>query len=172
MQSSWTGEQFELPAEDELRIQVRSWVTEDAARKLVKLAGRDLDELVGAAKSRDFAPVALGVKTSIKLPTKLSSTTTANVLGVIEGSDPALSREVVIYTAHHDHLGIGKPDAEGEGRPPPLAPDARPQARPTVGRRFDGVRSHRSPCGNSRGHGKNSPKREGVSRNVHDEQRA
>jgi Zn-dependent M28 family amino/carboxypeptidase len=114
VQSSWTGEQFELPAEDELRIQVRSWVTEDAARKLVKLAGRDLDELVGAAKSRDFAPVALGVKTSIKLPTKLSSTTTANVLGVIEGSDPALSREVVIYTAHHDHLGIGKPDAEGD----------------------------------------------------------
>jgi Zn-dependent M28 family amino/carboxypeptidase len=114
VQTSWSGEQFELPAEDEPRIQVKGWVTEDAARKLVSLAGRDLDELVGAAKSRDFAPVALGVTTSLKMPVKMTRTASANVLGLIEGSDPQLKNEVVIYTAHHDHLGIGTPDAEGD----------------------------------------------------------
>jgi Zn-dependent M28 family amino/carboxypeptidase len=114
VQTSWSGEQFELPAEDEERIQVKGWVTEEAARKLVSLAGRDLDELVGAAKSRDFAPVALGVTTSLKMPVTLSRTASANVLGLIEGSDPQLRDEVVVYTAHHDHLGVGTPDAEGD----------------------------------------------------------
>ena len=38
----------------------------------------------------------------------------ANVLGLIEGSDPELKDEVVIYTAHHDHLGIGTPNEEGD----------------------------------------------------------
>jgi Zn-dependent M28 family amino/carboxypeptidase len=38
----------------------------------------------------------------------------ANVLGLIEGSDPELQDEVVIYTAHHDHLGIGTPNEDGD----------------------------------------------------------
>ena len=61
VQASWSGEQFELPAGDEPRLQVRAWVTEDAARELVKLAGKDLELLREAAKSRDFQPVPLGV---------------------------------------------------------------------------------------------------------------
>lgn len=40
--------------------------------------------------------------------------TTANVLGVLPGTDPALKSEFVVYTAHHDHLGIGDPDDTGD----------------------------------------------------------
>jgi Zn-dependent M28 family amino/carboxypeptidase len=36
------------------------------------------------------------------------------VYGLLEGSDAALGREVVVYTAHHDHLGIGRPDDRGD----------------------------------------------------------
>ena len=39
----------------------------------------------------------------------MSSLTSANVLGVLPGTDPELSREAVVFTAHHDHLGIGPP---------------------------------------------------------------
>ena len=46
VQTSWTGPQVELPAAGEPRTQVKAWVTEDAARQLVKLAGQDLDALV------------------------------------------------------------------------------------------------------------------------------
>jgi Zn-dependent M28 family amino/carboxypeptidase len=114
VQSSWSGEQFELPAGDEPRLQVQAWLTEDKARELVKLAGKDLDQLYAAAKTRDFAPVPLGVKTALTLPNTLESTHSANVLGLLQGSDPQLSREVVIYTAHHDHFGIGKADDTGD----------------------------------------------------------
>lgn len=114
IQTSWTGEQFELPAEKEPRIQIAGWTTEDAARQLVKLGGQDLDALVKQARSRDFKPVPLGVTTSLVLENKISRKTTANVGGVLRGSDPKLRDEVVVYTAHHDHLGIGTPDKEGD----------------------------------------------------------
>jgi Zn-dependent M28 family amino/carboxypeptidase len=114
VQTSWTGEQFELPAEDEARCQINSWVTEAAARELVDLAGMDYDSLIESAKSRDFKPVALGIETSLALRNDLSRVQTANVGGLLRGSDPTLSEEVVVFTAHHDHLGIGEPNDSGD----------------------------------------------------------
>ncbi|HEX2252366.1 MAG TPA: M28 family peptidase [Thermoanaerobaculia bacterium] len=109
VQTSWTGEQFQLPAGDEPRLQVAAWTTEDATRELLALAGRDWDELVAAAKRRDFRPVPLGVTTSIALDNEISRVETANVAGLLRGSDPELADQVVVFTAHHDHLGIAPP---------------------------------------------------------------
>lgn len=114
VQTSWTGEQFELPASDEPRLQAQAWVTEDAARELVSLGGQDLDKLREAADNRDFVPVPLGVRTSIAMDVAINRVASANVLGLIPGSDPQLADEAVIYTAHHDHLGIGTPNADGD----------------------------------------------------------
>jgi Zn-dependent M28 family amino/carboxypeptidase len=114
VQTSWSAEQFELPSTSEPRITVKSWVTESAARQLIALAGRDLDKLVEAARSRDFKPVPLGVTTSLEFANKVQRATTANVFGILPGSDPQLREQLVVYTAHHDHLGIGKPDEKGD----------------------------------------------------------
>ena len=114
VQTSWTGVQFELPAGDEPRSQINAWVTEDSARELVGMAGFDLDELREAAFNRDFKPVPLGITTSIDMKVDLQRVQSGNVLGLIPGSDPDLSDEVVIYTAHHDHLGIGTPNDAGD----------------------------------------------------------
>src|SRR6218665_111973 len=113
VQTSWTGEQFELPAppEEGARLQVKGWTTEEATRRVVKLAGHDLDALRMAARSRDFQPVALGVKVSTRFTNQVRRRATANVLGLLPGSAPSLSSEVVLYTAHHDHLGL-KADAK------------------------------------------------------------
>jgi Zn-dependent M28 family amino/carboxypeptidase len=113
VQSSWTGTQFELPATaTEPRVTLRMWATEDACRRLVQLAGRDLDELRRAAEKRDFRPVALGVKLTAAVKVALSRSRTANVLGKLPGSDAKLASEVVVVSAHHDHLGVrdGKGD--------------------------------------------------------------
>jgi len=114
VQSSWSGEQFELPAADEPRVQVAAWLTESSAAKLVALAGQDLAQLVAAAREREFKPVPLGVKTSLSLKVGIRSTRSANVIGVLKGSDPALSAEHIVYTAHHDHLGVGDPNPNGD----------------------------------------------------------
>ena len=106
VQNSWTGEQFGLPAEGEDAVQVQAWVTEDAARRLVRLGGHRLETLVSAAQRRDFSPVPLGVTTSLLLENTVERRQSANVIGRLPGSDPLVSREAVLYTAHHDHLGI------------------------------------------------------------------
>ncbi len=109
VQTSWNGEEFELPAAGEPRLQVKMWATEDAARELTKLGGFDLDELRKRAESREFKPVPLGVKLSVALKTQVRTQKTANVLGVLEGADKKLSKELVVYSAHHDHLGVKEP---------------------------------------------------------------
>ena len=114
VQSSWSGTQFSLPDEGEPRIQVKGWATEDAARRLLKAGGQDLDKLVAAARSRNFKPVPLGVRTSVAFTNQISHVQTANVAGLLSGSDPELKAEVVVYSAHHDHFGVGKPDSSGD----------------------------------------------------------
>ncbi|RKG91498.1 M20/M25/M40 family metallo-hydrolase [Corallococcus sp. CA049B] len=112
VRTSWTGEQFELPAGDAPRLQVKAWTTEDATKQVMKLAGQDLDALRAAAQKRDFRPVPLGVTLSLRLSNEVRRRPTANVLGLLPGSDPSLAKEVVLYSAHHDHLGKkddGKP---------------------------------------------------------------
>ena len=47
-----------------------------------------------------------GIK-SQRLPSK-------NVIGMIEGTDPVLKKEFVMFSAHYDHVGIGRPDAVGD----------------------------------------------------------
>ena len=113
VQTSWTGEQFELPAGDEPRIQVAAWTTEAATKRLFALAGADYDALVEAAHRRDFRPVPLGVTTSLALANQLHRVETANVAGLLPGSDPELAGQVVVYTAHHDHLGMA-PAGDGK----------------------------------------------------------
>jgi Zn-dependent M28 family amino/carboxypeptidase len=114
VQTGWTGEQFELVAGDEPRLGIQSWVTEDAAERLVAMAGLDLGDLVEKARSRDFKPVPLGMTTSIAFTTDIRPTETANVGGVLPGSDPKLADEFVVYSSHHDHFGFGEPDETGD----------------------------------------------------------
>jgi Zn-dependent M28 family amino/carboxypeptidase len=114
VQSSWGGEHFELPAGGEARLRLKAWATEEATRRLLKASGYDLDKLLAAARSRDFRPVPLGIRTSIAFTNTLARVQTANVGGVLPGGDPTLAAQVVVLSAHHDHFGIGEPDAGGD----------------------------------------------------------
>jgi hypothetical protein len=114
VQTSWSGEQFQLPRSEEPSLEVKAWVTEPAARSLVELAGHDLAKLVESARSKAFEPVPLGITTSLRFENRVNRAKTANVYGIVRGSVPALAREYVVVSAHHDHLGIGKPDASGD----------------------------------------------------------
>jgi Zn-dependent M28 family amino/carboxypeptidase len=116
VQTSWGTEQFELPAENEPRLQFEAWATEDASRRLVAAAGMNLDKLIASAQSRNFKPVSLGVRTSVSLQSKISKVRSANVAGLLRGSDPKLSSEVILYTAHHDHIGLAPENPADAGK--------------------------------------------------------
>ncbi len=115
IQTSWSGEEFELADQPGPRLDVRGWLAEEAAKKLFSFAGFDLDQLRAQAESRDFKPVALGTKLSTVLPCTVRPQTTGNVIARLPGRDPVLKDQPLIFMAHHDHLGIGATrDARGD----------------------------------------------------------
>ena len=109
VQTSWTGPQMALAGQTGGRLPMEGWVTEEAAKRLMNLAGFDLDELRTRAERRDFKPVPLGIRTTFELKCLVENSETGNVLGLLPGSDPELSREWVVFMAHHDHLGMEQP---------------------------------------------------------------
>lgn len=104
---SWGSENFDIRPEDGNmgRAAVESWITLDFARELFAAAGHDFDELKEAATSRDFEPVPLNGTADFSLRNTLREVDSRNVLAKVEGSDPELKDEYIIYTAHWDHLG-------------------------------------------------------------------
>ena len=71
------------------------------------MAGKNVDDLLKAANSRDFHPIPLGIRIRGNIPTKIRQIESRNVVAMVAGSDPKLQSEAVIFTAHWDHLGIG-----------------------------------------------------------------
>lgn len=111
---SW---RYDIARENESKtpfLQMRSWMTNDTAKKIFSMAGKDLDKLKQDAESRDFQPVDLNLRAKINIKSELLRVEAPNVVGIWPGSDPKLKNEYVVYTAHWDHLGIGAPDAKGD----------------------------------------------------------
>jgi Zn-dependent M28 family amino/carboxypeptidase len=114
--SSDARERFQLPAAPgDPRLVAEMWATEEASRKIAALGGKDLDALRAAAEKREFTPVSLGVKLGFGFTNALRTIESENVVGVLPGTDPALAKEAVVYSAHHDHLGAGDGTAPKNG---------------------------------------------------------
>ncbi|HWS90187.1 MAG TPA: M28 family metallopeptidase [Pyrinomonadaceae bacterium] len=113
---SWGRENFDIVSPDRNagRVGVESWITLDRAKELFAAAGQDFDALKKQATTKEFKPVPLNAKATFRVRNTLRTIDSQNVLAKIEGSDPALKNEYVVYTAHWDHLG--KDDtAQGDG---------------------------------------------------------
>ncbi|MGI9089457.1 MAG: M28 family peptidase [Chthoniobacterales bacterium] len=115
VQTSWSKENFELDAPNKNmdQVAVRSWINLETAKKLLAASGQDFDALKKAALSKDFRPVLIGAKANFELKQTVRSLKSHNVVGKIEGSDPKLKDEWIIYSAHWDHLGK-HPELEGD----------------------------------------------------------
>jgi Zn-dependent M28 family amino/carboxypeptidase len=107
VKTSWSKENYELDAADKNKdaVGARSWITLDVAKKLLADCGQDFDALKKAAITKEFRPVALNARANIDIKQTLRSFKSRNVIGKIEGSDPKLKDEFLIFTAHWDHLG-------------------------------------------------------------------
>ena len=84
------SEKFDLVTPDKNmgRAAIEGWVTLDAARKILKMAGQDFDALKKQAATRDFKPVPLGLKASLAIRNTLRTIDSRNVVAKLEGSDP------------------------------------------------------------------------------------
>jgi Zn-dependent M28 family amino/carboxypeptidase len=114
VRNSWSGERFGLlPDSKTPTLKMKSWVTDAVARKIVQMGGQELDQLRQSALTRDFRPVVLKVKVDTTLRFQAQRLMSPNVVGIYQGSDPALKHEYIVYSAHWDHLGIRR-DQSGD----------------------------------------------------------
>lgn len=110
VRGSWTGEQFELPlAAGEPANALEAWIAEGAARRLLGMAGVEVDSLVAAARRPGFSVRSLPLRATARIRSRVRRMDSPNVLGLLRGNDPVLREQVVVFTSHYDHLGIGEP---------------------------------------------------------------
>ena len=97
----------------EAHAPLEGWIQHDTAAALMKRAGLDYEALKKLAQTRGFKPVELqGVTFSTDVPLKVEQVASRNVVGILPGKRHP--QEHLLYTAHWDHLGVGRPDANGD----------------------------------------------------------
>ncbi|MFO0951407.1 MAG: M28 family metallopeptidase [Isosphaeraceae bacterium] len=105
---SWGRENFDIAAEGgdgPPRVAVEAWVSLEKAKELLGSVGQDFDRLKAAAARPDFRPVPLGAKANASVRNGRREVRSKNVVAKLPGSDAVLKEELVVYTAHWDHLG-------------------------------------------------------------------
>ena len=80
-------------------------MTVGSARRIFTAAGHDLEKLEASAARSDFKVIMTPAKASISVTNKLRNIVSKNVIAQIEGTDPGLKNEYVVYSSHWDHLG-------------------------------------------------------------------
>lgn len=113
VQSSNGGVKLHLDTRgnSQYQLALQGWITEETGKKLLAAAGKD-SSLLTAAKHKGFKAQPLDVKISASLKVKEVYNKSHNVIAKITGSQRP--DEYVIFSAHWDHLGIGKPDEKGD----------------------------------------------------------
>jgi Zn-dependent M28 family amino/carboxypeptidase len=113
VRNSWGGETSLLQDETDPKLKSAGWIQLEVARKLAQSAGMDLDKMMQDANSREFKPVELPVRVKETIVSKVRRFASRNVVGKVNGSDPQLAKQAILYSAHYDHLGI-HPDEQGD----------------------------------------------------------
>ena len=104
---SWGQENFDIPGpESASRVPVEGWITEAKARELFAASGRDFDGVARHATLKEFEPLPLFGTASWHVRNKIRRIESHNVIAKLEGSDPTLKDEYVVYSAHWDHFGV------------------------------------------------------------------
>lgn len=112
-QNNWNTSRLRLDnrGKNEALCDIIGWVSAPAASKILTVAGFDTT-LLATADKRGFRGRPLGVSLSTSMTVTTNYSKSMNVIGKITGAEHP--EETIIYTAHWDHLGIGKPDETGD----------------------------------------------------------
>lgn len=97
------------------RLGFLAWMDSTHSTAVAGAMGTDVPGLFAMASNRNFRPVDTGFRLSARVETEFERVQAPNVAGMIRGSDPELAQEYVVFTSHHDHMGMN-PDLPGEDK--------------------------------------------------------
>ena len=95
------------PNDNSYHCALEGWLSNTAARELLSRNGYDMDQLIAEAKKPDFKPFDLKSDVTVSMKNTFTYNSSPNVVGYLEGSKK--NDENIVFIAHWDHLGYGKP---------------------------------------------------------------
>jgi len=109
VRSGWSKENFAVKAAPGVpQLAFAGWVTQEAGEQIAAALGQKTDDLLRMADTRGFVARPIPLRFRLHTTSKVREISTRNVIAKVEGSDPRLKDEAVIFSAHWDHLGIGE----------------------------------------------------------------
>jgi hypothetical protein len=110
IQNSWSREMFDLVDNSNApKVPFKAWMTEESVRKILQMNGFSLDSLMKLAEQKAFKPIPLNLTMTTSMRSTIRKMETNNIAGKIQGSDSQLKDQYIVFTAHYDHFGIGRP---------------------------------------------------------------
>ena len=106
VKNSATSEETYLRDDQNPHLQAASWIQLEVARKLFAASGLELNAEMAAAGKRGFKAVELPVRLKAHVKTTVRRFQSANVVGMLKGTNAGGKDQAVLYTAHYDHLGF------------------------------------------------------------------
>ncbi len=97
------------------QLDMLGWIDSTLSESIASSMGTDFGGLFDMAAQRDFRPRDTGYRVTARIETEVERVEAFNVAGVLRGSDPALADQYIVFTAHHDHLGVN-PNVEGDDK--------------------------------------------------------
>ena len=82
--------------------------------RIAKKMGKTLPDLFEMALDKNFKPVRTGLYLTSQINTEMSQINTHNLFAKIEGSDPILKNQYILFSSHYDHEGIKPTDIEAD----------------------------------------------------------
>jgi Zn-dependent M28 family amino/carboxypeptidase len=114
VQNNWNASKLYLDprGQESYKCAIEGWVTQEVAKQLFDAAGMNLQNAMANAMKPESKPIPMNLAISTSLTVKTRFDKTNNFIAKITGSKRP--EENIIYTAHWDHLGIGKADETGD----------------------------------------------------------
>jgi Zn-dependent M28 family amino/carboxypeptidase len=114
IQNSWKASKLYLDdrGQDKYKLGFEGWITLPFAKQLFEKMGKNESELLQNARTPNFQGFSTGMSLSTSLAVEPTYNVSKNVIAKVTGK--TAPEEVIIYSAHWDHIGIGKPDETGD----------------------------------------------------------
>ena len=113
VRTGWSGEDFYWQDRPETKLGFMGWITQDAAKNLLKQSGKSLSLLRSKAENEDFRPIELGMVARVEQHPSFRQIEVANVAGVLRSNHPETKDRYVVVSAHFDHIGTA-PSGKGD----------------------------------------------------------
>ena len=114
IQNSWKASKLYLDdrGKEPYKLGFEGWITLPTAKKLFEMGGMNDSEMLAKARKADFEPVSMEISASGSIQVEATYNVSKNVVAKVTGT--TRPDEYLVYSAHWDHFGIGKPDETGD----------------------------------------------------------